>query len=175
MYFRIIPNFYCIFRVNTLWPEMIFVMMATNDLITLYSRKLTKAKVMFCEDKALIWNRTIATVRGLQAETAECLRGLLSKQGFSRLMNAALRGYGTQLDDYIRQYLDLMNARFAAMSKNERLKKLPQIVKLMTTTGVDNEEYNDIRNSVLKAAEKHGCHHSDLSLSGTDIDDDIAW
>jgi len=150
-------------------------MMATNDLITLYSRKLTKAKVMFCEDKALIWNRTIATVRGLQAETAECLRGLLSKQGFSRLMNAALRGYGTQLDDYIRQYLDLMNARFAAMSKNERLKKLPQIVKLMTTTGVDNEEYNDIRNSVLKAAEKHGCHHSDLSLSGTDIDDDIAW
>ena len=160
---------------DTLWPEMIFVMMAINDLVTLYAGKLTKEKIMFMNDKALIWNRQIAAARDFQAEVVECLRNMVSKQGFSKIMNAAVRGYGTQLDDYIRQYLDLLNARFAAMGKEERLKKLPHIAKLMATTGVDNRDYNDVKRSVLKAAEENGCYHGDLNLQGTDIDDDIPW
>ena len=158
---------------DTMWPEMLFVMAALNDLIILYSHKLTREKVLFMCDKNIAWDGNIAAVRGLQAAVADHFRATLAAPAYSKINNALNRGYSiTVLDGYAGQYIDILNHRFAKLDRKARLTTLPGFAKKITEM---NAEYRELKDFVETEAKKKGCDISDIRLAGYDVPEDIEF
>jgi len=157
---------------NVLWPEMLFDMIAINDMILLYSEKTSSEKYHFMNDKNLIWNGNISLARTFQYEVSECLRKTLSQQAYTRTRNLLISVRSKMLRDYIRQYLDVLNIKFIAMDKQTRLKNIPLMAKRLVEK---NNEYCAIKRSVMQAAEDNGRHHGDFELRGVEYQEDILW
>lgn len=92
-------------KINVLWPEMLFVIMARNDFVQLYAKKKSKKSHKFMLDKQNIWDESIAHVRIFQAAVAKSIKETISETSFSRVMNLMSEDY-TWSENYTRQYLE---------------------------------------------------------------------
>ncbi len=77
---KITPEHNVQYAVNYLYPEMIFVVSALNELMELYMRKNSKPKSDYCValNKNVIWDTHIATLRAFQAAFSTCVRETLT-------------------------------------------------------------------------------------------------
>lgn len=159
-------------KIYVLWPEMLFVTMALNEFLELYARKLAKKKYcddLFAENK-VIWDKSIAQVRMLQAAVAECLKQTVSDNIYARILNT-MNGKFVYVDRYVTQYLDILNKRFIKMNKEKRLKNLSTIAKRIAERG---QEYRNLEFQLEEDAKKYNCSVDDLRLD-LDFPEDIEW
>lgn len=159
-------------KVQVLWPEMLFVMMALNDFLKLYGRKKSKSGYgsdIFADTKT-IWDPTIIQVRMLQAALAECLQKTISKASYARLLNA-MNGRYVSSCNYISQYIDLLNDRFINMNPEKRLKSISVFAKRISQR---DEEYEELEGYLRQEAKIQNCHVDDLRLD-IDFPEDIEW
>jgi len=159
-------------KINVLWPEMLFIIVALNEFLEFYARKLAKRKYtndLFTESK-VIWNSSIAQVRMLQAAVAECLRQTVTKNVYARILNT-LNGRFVYVDRYVTQYLDILNNRFIRMKKENHVKNLSSIAKRIVERG---PEYRELEDELIKEAKKYNCSVDDLKLE-LDFPENIEW
>lgn len=157
-------------KINVLWPEMLFVVMALNDFIRLYARKQAKKSYDFILDKQNIWDESIALVRVFQAAIAKCIKETVSDASYRRMMNLMNKDY-TWFDRYTRQYIDVLNCRFIEMDQEKRLKSIPTMAKRLAERGT---EYQKIRDEV-KAAARHNNTFEDNISPPIEYPDDFEW
>jgi hypothetical protein len=157
-------------KINVLWPEMLFVMMALNDFVRLYAAKSAKKRYDIMLDKQIVWNPSIADTRVFQAAVAKCLKDTVSAASFSRIINLLNKDY-TWLENYTRQYLDVLNCRFIAMDSEKRLKSIPTMAKRLAEQG---EEYRQLRAAVKAAARDYNTYEDNIKPP-VDYPEDFQW
>lgn len=159
-------------KIYVLWPEMLFVMVALNEFLTLYAQKQAKtsySKDLFAQYR-VIWDSSIAYVRMLQAAVAECLKKIVPKGAYARMLKA-MNDKHVFIDGYIDQYIDILNDRFIRMSSEKRLKNISIMAKRIVER---NPEYLDLESQLVEEAKKQNCSISELRLD-IDYPEDIEW
>jgi len=165
----IAPDKNVYFKINVLWPEILFVTMVLNDFILLYAQKKAKLKYDVLSDKQNIWDPSIAAVRSFQAAVAGLIKETVSDSSFSRMMNLMNERYWAE--DYTWQYLDVLNCRFLEMDSEKRSKSLLTMVKRLVERG---QEYQTLR-ATIKASAKHYNTWEDNIKAPVDYPEDIEW
>lgn len=159
-------------KIYVLWPEMLFVMIALNNFLELYAKKLAKTKYssnLYAEAK-VSWDSTIAQVRMLQAAVAECLKQTISEATYARLLNV-MNGSYVSTYSYITQYIDVLNDKFINMNEEKRLKSISTFAKRISQ--LDNE-YRELEAVLREEARKRNCDVNDLRLA-IDFSEEIEW
>lgn len=160
------------FRIEVLWPEMLFVTMALNDFLTIYARRQSNTKYsydLFSENK-VIWDRNIVQVRMLQSALAECLKQNLSAHTYTRMHNL-MNGSNVDFNWYLTQYLDILNIRFMEMSSEKRLKNMLTTAKRIVGKNV---EYSRLEVQIRERARRLKCGVNDLRLD-LDYPEEVVW
>lgn len=159
-------------KIYVLWPEMLFVMIALNNFLELYAKKMAKTKYssnLYAEAKAS-WDNTIAQVRILQAAVAECLKQTISEAAYARLLNV-MNGRYVFTDRYITQYIDVLNDKFISMTSEKRLKNISTFAKRIAEP---DREYRELEINLKEEAKKRNCDVNDLRLA-IDFPEEIEW
>jgi len=162
------------YKCNLLYPEMLYVTIALNELVILRMKELSKKKNAYeiAFDKNVVWDETIAAIRNFQAEFAKCVKELLTERSFSmwcKYMNDAYYIFAMY-----HQYLDLLNIQYLNMTKEKRLKNFTKISKRIADYFYD-DEYRSMKKAIDEAAKKHNCHSSELRLVDKDYPEQIVW
>lgn len=161
-------------KIYVLWPEMLFVTMTLNEFLQFHAQKLAKKKSsddLFAENK-VIWDKSIAQVRMLQAAVADCLKQIVSDNVYARILNT-LNDRFVFVNGYITQYIDILNEQFIKMNKEKRRKNLSNIAKRIAGRW-RNQEYYDLEHQLMEDARKYNCSVDDLRLK-LDFPEDIKW
>ncbi|HBG00470.1 MAG TPA: hypothetical protein DDW87_02690, partial [Firmicutes bacterium] len=72
---------------------------------------------------------------------------------------------------YITQYVDVLNERFLALDAEKRVKNISIMVKRLVE---QDDEYQQYRAAITKAARTHDCPTHDIDLD-IDYPDEIDW
>lgn len=159
------------YKVNLYYPETLFVTVAINDFIRLYSKKQAKSATSPLLDKKNLWDQHIAYARLFQSLVINCLQGVVTESSFKRMLNLMHKDY-TWTDGYATQYLDMLNIRYLNIeTKEERAKALSSTVKRMVEKG---REYQEIEREVREIAISNNCSTEAISLSWG-YPDEIDW
>ncbi len=158
---------------NCLYPEMFFGMLALNALIELRARDLAKSRYYNPADRRVIWDSTIATIRSFQAEFVRCVKETLSVATFSRWLKV-MNGDYIGIQCIAGQYVDLLNIKYLAMTKEKRLKSLSTIAKQIAEYW-NYEDHQEIKEVVVTAAKERGCPEGAIQLKGIDYPDEVIW
>lgn len=169
----LVPDKNLYLKIEVLWPEMIFVMLALNRFIELYAGKLHGNGLQsdLFSGKQVVWESSIPQVRLLQSRVWDCLRENLSPQACARINNLINDNENGILVDYLTQYLDLLNMRFMKMGKEKRLKSISLLTKRMVE---GNTEYLTYYHTIYSEAKRRNCSLEDLRLV-IDYPDDVEW
>lgn len=135
---------------NTYLPEALFIIMALNDFIKLYEKKVKHPN----------WNETIAIVRTLQSKVIGCLEEILTPQKFKMMINT-MDPYWQDYSNYVTQYIDMLNIRFLNWDKEKRFKNVTIMAKRLAEKG---EEYQTVRKEVYEAALENDAHPDEMEL-----------
>lgn len=163
------------YAVNYLYPEMIFVVAALNELIEIYMKKNSKPKIDYrgALNKNIIWDTHIATLRTFQASFSNCVRGSLTPATYTRWLNMINDRY-TSVLRMCGHYLDYINLEYLKLDKDKRLKKLTSYSK-----SIVEYLYAPVHERLLRdvkiAAEHYGCSPSELRMRDLEYPEDIAW
>ncbi len=158
---------------NCLYPEMFFGMLALNALIELRAKDLAKSRYYNPVDRRVIWDSTIATLRSFQVEFVKCVKETLSEATFSRWLKV-MNGDYLGIQYIARQYVDLLNIKYLAMTKEKRLKSLSTIAKRLAEFWND-KDHREIKDGVVAAAKEYGCAEDVIEFEGIDYPDEIVW
>lgn len=72
------------------------------------------------------------------------------------------------------QYVDMLNIEYINMTKEQRLKKLSHFARRIVEFRYD-EEHNEIKNVVMKAAREYRCEPGAIELRGLEYPEEIEW
>ncbi|WP_028309585.1 DUF6904 family protein [Desulfitibacter alkalitolerans] len=163
------------YKCNYLYPEMFFVMLALNELVKIRYKELSKSKSYFTDafDKNVIWDDTIATIRGFQGEVMKCVKEILSENAFARWLKLMNSDY-IYIQNIAGQYIDLLNIKYIAMDREKRLKNFNKIAKRIVEFSSDTD-HNEIKKVVVEAAKEYGTCEGNIRIQGVEYPDDVTW
>ncbi|GEL77053.1 DUF6904 family protein [Tenuibacillus multivorans] len=147
------------FAFNTLYPELLFVMMALN-----YYTENAKYK-----GRQPGINPSVVVVKNLQTSVLTCLDETLSPQKFLNTIRSI--NQPKNLSNYVTQYVDLLNLRYLDWDKEKREKNISIIAKRLSEQG---DEYQEVKNEVHEAASEYNCRPDQIRLE-QDYPDEIDW
>lgn len=171
----ITPTMNVKYSCNILYPEMFYVILILNELINIRINELTKGKYKDCSinDRRVIWDETIVTIRNFQAAFNSCVRNTLTPASYSRWLNL-MSNENISVVDIAHQYIDLLNSRFMDMTKEKRRKSLSLIAKRIAEYHF-NDEHNELKAVVESAALDYGCTPEEIAIDGIEYPDVIEW
>jgi hypothetical protein len=110
---KIVPKHNVYYSCNVLYPEMILVMMALDDLVMLRISKLVKSRYRSDArfDKAVVWDKTIATVRLFQSAFNEAISEALTKASFARCRNV-MNNRAMEIRSIAFPFVDYLNIEY---------------------------------------------------------------
>lgn len=158
-------------KIYVYWPELLFVQMVLNDFIQLYGRKRAKKTYVYIMDKKNIWDDNIAMVRLFQGAVANCIKETVPSTSFTRTMNLMHKEY-TWFNNYITQYLDLLNIRFIEMDREKRIKSIPTMAKRLAEYGT---EYKKVKDDIELAAKHYNTTVENIQLKNIEYPEEIEW
>ncbi|SFM17558.1 DUF6904 family protein [Pelosinus propionicus] len=145
---------------HVLWPEMLFIIMCLSDFILLRQKKIKYPE----------WDANTAAVHKFQAAVGECLKQVVTETSYKRILNMITHDY-TWFYGYTIQYIDILNGKFLAMSKEKRLKSIATIAKRIAEIG---DEYRAVREEVLEESLNYNCPVDEIQYDW-DYPDNIQW
>lgn len=170
----IVPQNNVYYKCNCLYPEMFYIMLALNTLVRVRIRELIKEKYAINEayHKDAIWDDIVPIIRTFQAEFVKCVHEVLTGNTFSRWKNLMSRD--PDVEHMAFQYLDYLNVKYIAMTREKRLKSIVSITKRMVEYRFD-QEYAEIKEAVVAGTREFGCSEQEIRLDGIDYPDEIEW
>jgi len=171
----ITPKSNVYYSCNCPYPEMFFVMLALNALVELRIMDCVKTNDVYkgAMDGKVVWDETIATIRLFQAKFAECVKNTVPRGTFTRWQNLMNSEY-MFIKDIAGQFIDVLNIRYINMTVEQRLKNLSTFARRIAKFRYD-EEHNEIKNIVMKAAKEYNCDPCDIRLKEIDYPEDFEW
>jgi len=148
----------------------LFVTMVLNDFLWLYAKKKIKKGYNMMMDKKIVWDEHLAHVRLFQAALVKCIGETVSDKAYTRMLNMMNKDY-PWMDNYITQYLDILNDRFIQMDREKRLENISLMAKKLSECG---KEYQIVRSDLVDAAAEYNCPVDDIRLQ-LDFPEDIDW
>ena len=163
------------YAVNYLYPEMIFVVAALNELIEIYMTKNSKPKNDYrgALNKNIIWDTHITTLRVFQAAFSTCVRETLPPSTCTRWLNTINDRY-TSVLRICGHYLDYINLEYLKLDREKRLKKLTSISKSIVEY-IHDPVHERMNRDLKLAAEHYGCSPSELRMRDLEYPEDIEW
>lgn len=165
------------YRCRVLLPEMMFVMLALNQLAVRRAIIVSKQKMgsISLRHPLALWDEEISVIRMFQAQFAKALRMALSEQSYVRwlkLMNDDI----VSVSSMARQFLDVLNLDWLEWSREKRAKQLVKLADRLTRYHAD-PDYKEILQVVMEGAREFGVHPSDMELEGFHYPDEetIIW
>ncbi len=176
-YEKKLPRENVYFSCNILYPEMIACTLILNDLIKLRTEDLSPRtpRFDFIPTNAL-WDRSILSVRELQAGLRDAISEILPPTSFIRWKNL-VTPESSHLSDFVSiasAYIDTWNLRYLNMSKEQRVKKLLTITKRLVEHAYVDEAL-DLREETDRAMDEYGCAEEDLRMAGMNYPEEIEW
>ncbi len=172
---KIVPRHNVYYSCNVLYPEMILMIMALDDLVKLRISKLVKSRYKSDApfDKAVVWDKTITTVRLFQAAFQEAISKALTEASFARWRNVA-NNRAMEIRGIALPFIDYLNIEYLKMKSEVRSSKLGSITKRLAEFYSDpvNNEY---RRAIDEFVLEHKCDESDLRPEGLEYPDHVEW
>lgn len=173
---QIVPRENIYYSCNVLYPEMILVTMALNDLVKYRISRLATSG--YSHDapfhKAVAWDRTIAVIRTFQAAFQEAVAQTLTPASFSRWQTLVHNPYFGGVSGITNPFVDAWNIRYLAMKPEERNKKLLTITKRFAEYYSDPED-RAYRDAIHEGMKEHDCAETDLRFPGLEYPGVIEW
>ncbi len=172
---RIIPRENVYYSCNVLYPEMIAMTIALNELIQLRMSKLVKEKYKFDAhlDKSVIWDKSTAIIRTFQAAFQDTVAEVLSPSSFTRWKNLVIDKY-IDIHEITAPFLDSWNLKYLGMTREEREKKLLTVTKRLVEYKRDKEDQG-FRSAIDEMMLSSGCEESDIGFDGLEYPEEIEW
>ena len=160
---------------NVLYPEVILVTMALNDLVKHRMLRLAKTRYGFEAplDKAVVNDRAISVIRLFQSVFVEAISKVLTKASFTRWRNI-VHDRITDVVTITHPFVDTWNLRYLDMDREERPKKLLTITKRFAEHLYDKEN-RAYRRAIDEAVKEYGCAETDLRFEGLQYPQEIDW
>lgn len=159
------------YKIEVLWPELLFVVMVLNDFIWFYAKNRSKSSYTPLTEWRALWDPAISHVRMFQSAVAKCLKEALSEASYARVLKQMNRAY-PWMEGYITQYVDMLNLRFLDMDRDGRQKSISIMAKRFAEK---NKEYLMLEQEVMAASRRHQCSVEDIKMVGLDYPEDIEW
>lgn len=159
------------YKIEVLWPELLFVVMVLNDFIWLYAKRRSKSSYTPLTEWRSLWDSAVSQVRMFQSSVAKCLRETLSEASYARVLKQMNRAY-PWVEGYITQFVDVLNLRFLEMDRDGRQKSISIMAKRLAEK---NKEYLTLEQEVTAAARRHQCSVEDIKMVGLDYPEDFEW
>lgn len=166
----IAPDKNVYYKVEVLWPEVLFAIMVLNDFVLYYAKRQSKASYAPLTDWRTLWDPAITGVRMFQSAVIQCLKETISEASFPRVVKLINSTY-PKMDRYVIQYVDLLNVRFLNMDRDRRLKNISVMAKRLAEK---NEEYRELEQEVTAAARHHNCAVENIQID-MDYPEDYEW
>jgi hypothetical protein len=172
---KIVPKQNVYYSCNVLYPEIILVMMALNDLAKLRISKLVKSRYKFEApfDKAVVWDQTISIIRVFQSAFLKAITDALTKASLARWQNI-VNNRVMEVQGITHPFADSWNIRYLKMERETRAKKLVTITKRFAEYYHDPEDQG-YRRAIDDAVTEQGCDESDMTFEGLNYPDEIEW
>ncbi len=164
----IMPKTNVYLKINSFWPEILYIQMILNDFVTLYiqERRASKQSTGFKD----IWDRDIVTVRDFQASVNECIKNTISKTKYNRIIYNMTNIHNTFMG-YATHYIDKLNLKFINMTPQKRKNNISIMAKRLFEKG---DEYKELEKDLIKASKKYNCSILRLRLD-FDYPEDVTW
>nr|WP_181362988.1 hypothetical protein [Sulfoacidibacillus thermotolerans] len=75
------------YKCQIYYPEALFVTIALNDFIRLYSKKQARTAPFPLMDKRVQWDANVATARLCQSSVMSCVKEVVTEAQYKRIMN----------------------------------------------------------------------------------------
>ncbi|MFD1030048.1 DUF6904 family protein [Metaplanococcus flavidus] len=133
----IAPDKNIYFSVEILWPELIYAAIAMKDFVSLYQKNSSKS----------VWDIHLPVIYRFQSLVLDCLQGHIPDNQYEIILQAF--DQPVTVNNYAIQYVDLLNLKYIAMTKEEREQSLSTIAMKLA---VQDKDYQAFRQQVLAAA-----------------------
>ena len=157
------------YKFNYILTQAIFVVYALNIFIDNYKYK--KYKSLYYTK--VVYDEEINIVQEFQSKVIKAIVQILpekNKKGFLKLFYD--REFGT--NRLVHQYLELIDCRYLAKNKEDRLKGIVNITKRVIKYW-EYQEYIDLEQELIEYAEENQCDIDNIMIDGTEYPEEIDW
>lgn len=165
----IVPTNNVYYKFNYILTQAIFVVYALNIFIDNYKYKKYKSsyytKVVYDED--------VNIVQEFQSKVIKAIVKILpekNKKSFLKLYYD--REFGT--NRLVHQYLELIDCRYLAKNKENRLKSIVNTTKRVIKYW-EYQEYIDLEEELIEYAEENQCDMDNIIIDGIEYPETIDW
>jgi hypothetical protein len=164
-----------VFSVEVLYPEAMYEALILNYLMAKRTNHMLESNAVDMRDEwpgESLLDEPMAIVRAYLAKLLAAVGKQATKGRFERIKKG-MKNYQYAAAMY-EQWVDVINNDFAGMTKRRRAEELSVVVRDITEC-YKHDQYLDMKADIDRAAEKHGCHRSEIQIPGLYEWDDIEW
>ena len=162
-----INNVYYKFRY--ILTQAIFVVYALNIFIDNYKYKKYKSSYY----TKVVYDEAVNIVQEFQSKVIKAIVQILSEKNKKTFLKLFYdREFGT--NRLVHQYLELIDCRYLAKNKEDRLKGLVNTTKRVIKYW-EYQEYIDLEQELIEYTEKNQCNINDIMIDGTEYPEEIDW
>lgn len=157
------------YKFNYILTQAMFVVYALNIFIDNYKYKKYKSSYY----TKVVYDEEINIVQEFQSKVIKAIVKILpenKKMGFLKLFYD--REFGT--NRLVHQYLELIDCRYLAKNKEDRLKSIVNTTKRVIKYW-EYQEYINLEEELIEYAEENQCDIDDIRIDGTDYPEEIDW
>lgn len=163
------------FSVNVFYPELIFELLAINELINIRMDMICKPKNDYEKplNKMVVWDGTISILRLFQSQVNKAVKELLTENTYARwikIMNDKYKSMAEILDPY----LDQQNIKYINMTKENRIKKLSSLSKKIVEYEWDID-FMDLQMTMRLYALENNVPINNIEFDGIVYPEDFDW
>lgn len=163
------------YSVNVYYPELMFEMLAINELIKLRMDKICKPKNDYEKsfNKMVVWDNTISVLRMFQSQVVKSVKEVLTDASYSRWLNVMNPRYSS-ICTILNPYIDMQNINYLNMNREKRKKQLSVISKRLA----EYETYKEfiiMEEQMANYSRKHRVPIDNIKLDGLEYPDEIDW
>lgn len=165
----IVPTNNVYYKFNYILTQAIFIVYALNIFIDNYKYKKYKSSYY----TKVVYDEEVNIVQEFQSKVIKAIFQILpekNKKVFLKLFYD--REFGT--NRLIHQYLELMDCRYLAKNKEDRLKSIVNTTKRIIRYW-EYQEYIDLEQELIEYAEENQCDIDNIRIDGIDYLENIDW
>ena len=157
------------YKFKYILTQAIFVVYSLNIFIDNYKYKKYKSSYY----TKVVYDEAVNIVQEFQAKVIKAIIQILSEKNKKTFLKLFYdREFGT--NRLVHQYLELIDCRYLAKNKEDRLKGLVNTTKRVIRYW-EYQEYIDLEQELIEYAEENQCDIDNIIIDGTEYAEEIDW
>lgn len=157
------------YKFKYILTQAIFVVYALNIFIDNYKCKKYKSSYY----TKVVYDEAVNIVQEFQSKVIKAIVKILSEKNKKIFLKLFYdRKFGT--NRLVHQYLELIDCRYLAKNKEDRLKGIVNTTKRVIKYW-EYQEYIDLEQELIEYSEKNQCDIDNIMIDGTEYPEEINW